>query len=186
MVHRMRLRSGRRDALLALLVACGALAVAPAAALAGAGLSATPLFTNNTQTVGNVNQTGTLTVQNANNGPDISATICRADDTPVSTPAGACVGAEGLVMTPSCGAQFPNFACRPGPPSAPPSGVDPDVFSINPTAVGTGGVCVGTNFLVTRRNPTSSASTASTRPGRRTSSCPTRVTRASSASRSTC
>ena len=137
----MRMRP--RRALAAIVVAVGALAALPGAANAAAGLSAIVQFDNPVVTVGDVNRGGELTFTNANSAPDVGATVCRHDDL-LAGPFPSCDGAEGIVVTASCGAQFANGICRPS--ASPPSGVDADVFFIHPTAVGTAGACNGTNF----------------------------------------
>ena len=179
------MRSSARNALLMSLVVLGTMVVAPPAALAGAGLSATPAFDNNTVQVGDQNRGGTLTLQNANNGADVGATVCRADDDPAG-PLPQCAGSEGIVFTPSCGAQQPSFACRPGPPFAPPSGVDPDVFHIDSPAAGQSGGCTGVLFTVTRVPGSDLGKFRFDPPPGSTSCCRRPAATASSASRTTC
>jgi hypothetical protein len=136
------MRHGALRTAVAMVAALGALALVPAGASAAAGLSAITQFALPTVTVGNANLAGTLTFSNSNSAPDGNATICRSDDTaPLLT---QCVGAEGIVLTASCGNQFPNGICRPA------AGEDPDVFFVHPSAVGSAGVCNGVAFTATR------------------------------------
>lgn len=125
----------------------GGLALSPAAAFAGAGLSASPTFDSAMQPVGTTDRGGTIIITNGNindpgQPPEGSATVCRNDDDPAVLP--ACAGAEGIVLTPSCGALTPLGPCRP-------AGADPDVFRLTPTATGVAGTaCAGVAFSVVR------------------------------------
>src|ERR1700748_388308 len=101
------MRTRARRAVAAALVVLGALAVAAPAALAGAGLSATPRLDDTIVQVGQTTRGGTLTLQNANNGGDVGGSVCRADD-PAGGPLPDCAGAEGIVFTPSCGPPVPS------------------------------------------------------------------------------
>jgi hypothetical protein len=143
------LRVGVRRVLVATLAATAVAVIATPATASAAGLLATPQFDSTVLQVGQLSRGGTITIRNLNFAAEGSATICRSDDTALG-PLPLCAGSEGIVLTPSCGAQFPNVLCRPGPPSPPPSGADPDVFSIHSPAVGESGVCAGVPFTTTR------------------------------------
>jgi uncharacterized protein YkwD len=139
------MRTKIRLVLVATLAAAGILALSAPAAIAAASLDATAQFSLSTVTVGNTNLSGTLTFANQNTSPDVGATICDFGDTgPLLT---QCDGAEGMVLTPSCGVQFANAICNS------PSGDDPGVFSLHPTATGTAGTCSGMAFNVVLVTP---------------------------------
>ena len=120
--------------LLALPVALACLAVAPAVAGAGVGLSVTPTFPTDS-TVGQVGLPASLTITNANTGTDVSGTLCNLID------AAPCpLGGEGIAVMGSCAAQGADASCV-----LPDSGV----FAISPVARGAdGSACSGMDFAV--------------------------------------
>jgi hypothetical protein len=97
-------------------------ALAPAAANAASQIAVAPGIPTDIS-VGDTNVTGSLTITNNNNGSDVSSTVCEPGD-----PA-PCTGAPGITLTPSCSALDFSQTCLP-------SGANPGVFSIHPTATG--------------------------------------------------
>ena len=138
-----------RRAVFSAVVALAAGMFAPAGASATVGLRVAPQFDDAVLQVGQIDRGGTISVTNLNSAVEGTAWICRHDDDPTGL-FPMCAGAEGLVLTPSCGAQYPNALCRPGPPGPPPSGADPDVFAIHSSATGQSGRCAGVPFTTTR------------------------------------
>jgi hypothetical protein len=95
-------------------------------------------------TVGQTGIAASITITNNNTPPEIASTVCRHDD--LSTgPLGECAGAEGIVLTPSCGVQSVQFVVCTAP------GADPNVFLINPSATGSG-ACLGVAFTAVPLN----------------------------------
>ena len=72
---------------------------------AGAGLSVSPTFPA-TVTVGQTGIAASITITNNNTPPDVGSTVCRHDDS-APGPLPECFGADGILLTPSCGAQSP-------------------------------------------------------------------------------
>ena len=98
--------------------ALGALALAPASALAGAQMGAGPTFPDSV-TVGQTGVKGTVVLEHTSTSTEASllATVCNK---------GECAGpSEGITITPSCGAINAVPAC-----TAP----DPGVFEVAPVA----------------------------------------------------
>lgn len=123
-----------RIALATAIAIVGAIALAPAAAQAGVGLSVTPRFPTNS-TVGQTALAANLTITNANNGTDVSATICNSGDA-----APCAFSGEGITLMGSCAAQGGDAAC---------TAADPGVFKISPTAAGAASTaCAGMAFTV--------------------------------------
>ena len=105
--------------------------LAPAAAHAGIGASATPTFPTSV-TVGQTGLSATLEVANANTTPNTGATntVCNANDG-APCPAGA-----SITLIPSCGMLGPDADCTP-------AGYDPGVLQISSTGEGVFGTSCG-------------------------------------------
>lgn len=112
--------------------------LAPAAAHAGIGASATPTFPTSV-TVGQTGLAATLEVANANTTPNSGSTntVCNATDG-APCPAGA-----SITLVPSCGMLGPDADCTP-------VGYDPGVLQISSTGEGLlGTTCAGLIFDLT-------------------------------------
>jgi hypothetical protein len=110
-------------------------AIAPSAALAGAGLGIAPTFPI-ASAVGNTELPASLTLTNLNTPPESVAGVCNAGD-PLPCPAGD----PGIILIPSCGAQGGGAACV---------SADPNVFRTSTAATGAAGTaCANMSFVVT-------------------------------------
>ena len=119
----------------------GVLPSSPVAA--GAILSVGPTFPTSV-TVGQTNIPASITITNNNTPPEVASTVCRHDDVDPG-PLSECVDNDGIVLTPSCGAQSVQFVICTVP------GADPNVLRINPSATGSG-ACLGVSFTAVPLN----------------------------------
>jgi hypothetical protein len=123
---------GRRAAALAVTITA-ALALAPAIAQASPSIvvsTSFPAATTVGETLG-----ASVSLTDNSTADDPSLTLCTPSD-----PA-PCANSEGLYVIPSCG-QDSGTTCN---------SADPNVFSVNQTAVGSG-ACAGTTFIATPLN----------------------------------
>lgn len=130
-------KPGRRLAALAISL-CAALLWAPAAAQAVPTIVVSPSLPSPAA----VGQTlpASITLTNASTFEDPSFTVCKAGD------GGACAGQEGIVLTPSCGADV-GATCTAG-------GADPGVFTINGPVLGAQGTtCADVAFATASIDP---------------------------------
>jgi hypothetical protein len=127
---------------------CGLLALlacltAPALAQAAAVATTTITFPTDVK-IGQSGLGGSITLRNQNNGSNAGGAnvVCNAGDA-----VAACLASDtGIVLTPSCGA-LAGDVCAP-------SGADPGVFAIAPSATGrTGTSCAGIAFDATIVDP---------------------------------
>lgn len=128
----------RRRAVFTTLALLGALCTAPSAAQADPGASAA-VVTAASVTVGQAGVPGSITLTNANTGPDQGTTnvVCGAGDGP------PCGGANerGIELVPACAIQD-GLTCATG-------NADPGVISVSATAKGgAGSACDGMPFTV--------------------------------------
>ena len=127
---------GRTRAALCGLLALLACLTAPELARAAAVATTTITFPTDVK-VGQSGLAGSITLRNQNSGPNAGGAnvVCNAGD-PVTT----CLASDtGIVLTPSCSA-LAGDACSP-------SGADPGVFAIAPSATGRlGSSCAGIAF----------------------------------------
>lgn len=134
---RSPVKPGWRLAALAISMAA-ALVCAPAAAQAVPTIVVSPSLPS----AAAVGQTlpASITLTNASTFEDPSFTICKAGD------GGACAGQEGVVLTPSCGADV-GATCTAG-------GADPGIFTINGPVLGADDTtCAGIAFATASIDP---------------------------------
>jgi hypothetical protein len=128
--------------LIAAFAALSVMALAPAAAHAGAGVGAAVNFPTQV-TVGQTGVAATLTLQNLNDGGNVgdTNTVCNAGEAspPCDSPE------RGITLVPSC-KQIAAGQCNP-------AGADPGVFIVSSTGTGrVGTACAGTVFDITPLN----------------------------------
>jgi len=125
----------------------GCMAAVPAGAQAGVGASSTPTFPS-TVTVGQTVVPGTtgpsieLENRNTPNNAGDTNVVCNFGDGAPCPP-----GDPGITMIPACGQLAAFSTCAP-------SGADPGVFRLPPTAQGDAGTaCAGMSFTITLIDP---------------------------------
>lgn len=130
--------AGHRNALhggLALaigLLACVLTALAPAVASAESRISVTSGFPSPVL-LGAPGLSGNVVVRNDNTAPEDTTTICEGQPD--------CGGIDGITLLPSCSATSGNTCSL--------AGTDVGVFTVSPTATGSGAACPGRAFTVT-------------------------------------
>jgi hypothetical protein len=131
--------SPNRSALAPFLITLSFILLTPAAAHAGASVSAGSSFPAST-VVGAAGVPASVTLTNANTSPDTTLTLCNVGDV------AGCDGTEGITVVPSCGGLDFTASC-----------ISPDsgVFSISSPSFGAAGsACDGMQFTTSIINPT--------------------------------